>query len=221
MKRSEINTIMEQAIAFIESCSFKLPRFAFWTMNEWETKGPEADEIRNNRMGWDITDFGKGDFSSYGLFLFTVRNGSNDSSKNYCEKIMIVEENQMTPMHFHFDKTEDIINRGGGNLILRLYNSTPEGEFSDEEISVSMDGVVCSFKPGEEVTLEHGDSITLTPNLYHEFYAEKGKGKVRGGEISSVNDDEKDNRFYEEIGRFPEIEEDTDPLYPLCFEYPG
>ena len=35
-----------------------------------------------------------------------------------------------------------------------------------------------------------------------------------------VNDDNADNRFYEPQGRFPTIEEDEEPLYPLCFEYP-
>ena len=58
-------------------------------------------EIVANHLGWDITDFGKGDFTNYGLFLFTLRNGSPSNWKTlrgklYAEKIMIVEENQFT-----------------------------------------------------------------------------------------------------------------------------
>jgi D-lyxose ketol-isomerase len=34
-----------------------------------------------------------------------------------------------------------------------------------------------------------------------------------------VNDDRTDNRFYEPIGRFPEIEEDVPPLYLLTEDY--
>ena len=34
-----------------------------------------------------------------------------------------------------------------------------------------------------------------------------------------VNDDTRDNRFLEPLGRFPAIEEDEEPLYLLCNEY--
>ena len=34
------------------------------------------------------------------------------------------------------------------------------------------------------------------------------------------NDDNTDNRFYEEMGRFPTIEEDEAPYRLLCNEYP-
>ena len=35
------------------------------------------------------------------------------------------------------------------------------------------------------------------------------------------NDDNTDNRFYEPLGRFPEIEEDEPPYRLLCTEYPA
>ena len=38
---------------------------------------------------------------------------------------------------------------------------------------------------------------------------------------SQCNDDETDNRFYEKVGRFPEIEEDEAPYRLLCNEYPN
>jgi D-lyxose ketol-isomerase len=210
---------MRDAIAFIEFCRFHLPRFAFWTAADWEAKGPEADEIRGNGLGWDITDFGSGDFNATGLFLFTIRNGLKGSGRNYAEKIMIVEEGQVTPMHFHFDKTEDIINRGGGRLVIELYNANENEELADSDIEVVMDGVVRTVPAGGNVILEPGDSITLVPRLYHTFYGAEGAGKVLVGEVSSVNDDAVDNRFHKEVGRFPEIEEDEPALYPLCFEY--
>jgi len=40
------------------------------------------------------------------------------------------------------------------------------------------------------------------------------------GEVSRVNDDEKDNRFLEPIARFSKIEEDEPAIYFLCGEYP-
>lgn len=119
MKRSEVNNIMKEADAFMKSHGFFLPPFAYWTPDEWRAKGPEVREIVQNQMGWDITDFGQGNYEQFGLFLFTLRNGSvanlrSGRGKTYAEKVLIVDVDQITPMHFHWDKTEDIINRGGG-----------------------------------------------------------------------------------------------------------
>ena len=63
-----------------------------------------------------------------------------------------------------------------------------------------------------------GESISLERGQYHTFWAEGGMCLI--GEVSRVNDDNVDNRFYEKVGRFPEIEEDEPILYPLFSEYP-
>ncbi len=223
MKRSELNAIMERGIAFLEKMNFKLPPFAYWTPDEWQKKSDEYDEIRDNLMGWDITDFGSGDFKRIGLFLFTVRNGSlNDSkyTKTYAEKLMIVEENQVTPMHFHWNKTEDIINRGGGNLLITLYNSTEDEKLADTAVSVSQDGRRYEVPAGTTVRLTPGESITLPGYLYHTFWGEENCGTVLVGEVSKVNDDRVDNCFLEPVGRFPSIIEDAEPLHLLANEYP-
>ena len=221
MKRSEINALMKESVEFISGRAFSLPPFAFWSPAEWKTKGPEADEIRDCMLGWDITDFGSGDFHKVGLILFTLRNGHPTDeryAKTYCEKLLIVEENQLTPMHFHWFKTEDIINRGGGDLLIRLHNSTPEESLADTDVTVAVDGVERTFNAGGVVTLTPGESICLFDHMYHEFWAEKGKTLV--GEVSKVNDDVRDNRFLQPVGRFPAIEEDEEPLYLLSSEYP-
>lgn len=222
MKRSEINRIIKAGIGFMDGMNFKLPPFACWTPENWQTKGKEYDEIRDNGLGWDITDFGSGDFHKTGLLLFTLRNGSIGSeayTKPYAEKIMIADEEQVTPFHFHRDKMEDIINRGGGNLQVQLFNSDPDEKFADTAVKISIDGRNHTVAAGTVVKLEPGESITLTPYLYHKFWGEKGCGKVLLGEVSKVNDDCNDNRFYEPAGRFPEIEEDEKACYLLCNEY--
>ena len=130
MKRSEINNYIRQAKELFNKAGFNLPPFAFWSPDEWKGKGPEADEIRENALGWDITDFGCGRFETQGLLLFTIRNGNYQNPerypKKYAEKIMIVKPEQVTPMHFHWKKREDIINRSGGNLVLELYKSSED-----------------------------------------------------------------------------------------------
>ena len=123
MKRSEINAIIREAEAFMRDMNFHLPPFARWTLDEWQPVGSEAGEIVENGLGWDITDFGLGDFHKRGLLLITLRNGNaadaaKQHGKLYCEKIMIVEANQITPLHFHWKKMEDIINRGGSKLLV-------------------------------------------------------------------------------------------------------
>ena len=223
MKRSEINRIMRENLEFIGKMGFHLPPFAFFTPERWEMCGHEYDEIRNHMLGWDITDYGHGDFAKIGLFLFTLRNGSvsePDCKKTYAEKLLISDEDQYSPMHFHHYKMEDIINRGGGNLIVEVYNATDEDELADTPVTVTLDGCVKTVPAGTKLRLLPGESITLPPRQYHAFWAERGTGKVLIGEVSMVNDDNTDNRFYETQGRFPTIEEDEAPLYLLCNEYP-
>lgn len=223
MKRSQINAIIRDAKAFAARHRFKLPPFAFWTPEEWRTKGHEADEIRDCMLGWDVTDFGRGRYERLGLVLFTIRNGKHRDKrypKPYAEKLLIIGEEQITPMHFHWSKAEDIIVRGGGNLVIQLYNSTPDDKLARTPVTVSMDGVRHTFKAGTKVVLEPGQSITITQRLYHKFWGQKGKGPVLVGEVSMVNDDKRDNCFLEPLGRFPTIEEDEPPIHLLCNEYP-
>jgi D-lyxose ketol-isomerase len=220
MKRSEINQLIKLSKEFFNQMNFKLPPWAFWKPDEWKGKYETCSEIADNLLGWDLTDFGSGDFFRRGLILFTIRNGNiRKDKKPYAEKIMIVEEMQETPAHFHWSKMEDIINRGGGNLVIELWNSTPEEELSNEPFTVKTDGVLRKLLPGDKIILTPGESICLVQGLYHRFYGEAGKGKVLVGEVSAVNDDNTDNRFNLPVGRFPEIEEDEAPLHLLVSDY--
>jgi D-lyxose ketol-isomerase len=224
MKRSELNVIMQQSADFLARMQFLLPAFAFWTSDAWRDKGPECAEIVQSQLGWDITDFGSGDFGRVGLFMFTIRNGTmaelrNPLGKVYAEKVLIVREGQVTPTHFHFQKMEDIINRGGGNLMIQLWNSTPEQGLAESDVSVSVDGVRQVLPAGGTLVLRPGDSVCLTQHLYHRFWGQEQTGTVLVGEVSRVNDDRVDNRFLDPIGRFPEIEEDAEPLYLLYNDY--
>ena len=221
MKRSEINKILLENIEFIDKMNFKLPKFAYFTPEEWKEKGHEYDEIRENMLGWDVTDYGHGNYRNIGLFLFTIRNGNiNKPWKNYAEKLLISDEDQYSPMHFHHNKMEDIINRGGGNLIVEVFNATDDDQLADTDVTVFIDGHSEVVPAGTKIRLTPGESITLPQRQYHAFWAEKGFGKVLIGEVSMVNDDNVDNRFYETQGRFPTIEEDEEPIYLLCNEYP-
>ena len=222
MKRSEINRLQREAIDFFKNLNFHLPPWAFWSEDDWQKNKHRATEIIENKLGWDLTDFGLGDFYKLGLLLFTIRNGKvgEPKGKDYAEKIMIVREEQVTPWHFHWSKMEDIINRGGGNLVIELCNSTKDERLANTPVTVQTDGITQTIDAGGKIILQPGESISLPPYLYHQFYSEKGKGWVLVGEVSRVNDDDKDNRFLESIGRFPQIEEDEPPLYYLCNEYP-
>ena len=217
MKRSEINREIRLAEKFFASFRFKLPPFAAYTPEDWTKHGGEIDEIIDCELGWDLTDFGRGNFRKEGLLLFTIRNGRAGSpiySKPYAEKIMISRSGQVTLMHCHAAKTEDIINRGGGRLVFELYNRRGDTtELDDTPVTVSRDGERITVPAGKKLLLEPGQSLTLTPNLFHKFYGETG-GDVMVGEVSAVNDDHNDNIFLEPQLRFPVIEED-EPAYRL------
>lgn len=223
MKRSQINAVIQNTIAFAAQQGFQLPPFTRWTPAEWAVKGHEYDEIRDNMLGWDITDYGLGDFEKIGLALVTIRNGNQSNpkyDKPYAEKLLVLQEGQLAPMHFHWFKMEDIINRGGGNLMLDLYNSTEAGGFADTDVLVNSDGRSYHIPAGTTLRLTPGESVTLRKGTYHNIYVEDGFGPVLIGEVSLCNDDNTDNRFHEPIGRFPAIEEDELPFRLLCTEYP-
>ena len=223
MKRSEINRIIDESISFIEEMGFKTPEWVKWKLPQWKAHKDELDEIIDNMLGWDVTDFGSGDFLKEGLIMLNLRNGNFTNKekykKPYAEKILITEENQVTPTHFHWSKMEDIINRGGGTLIVELWNSTPDEEKASSDVLARVDGILTTVKAGGSIELKPGQSITLEPETYHRFYGKPGTGRILIGEVSSVNDDNIDNRFYENLPRFPELIEDEPADYILITEY--
>ena len=212
---------MKSALALAAEYRFALPPFVTWSMEEWRGKSHEYDEIKDNMLGWDITDFGSGDFHKVGLLMITLRNGNFNNpkyQKTYAEKLLISEVGQVTPYHFHWKKMEDIINRGGGVLVLKCYNSGAQREMLNTPVTVYKDGRAYEVAAGERIEVNVGESITLIPGQYHTFWAEKATCLI--GEVSKTNDDNVDNHFYEPVGRFPEIEEDEPILSPLFSEYP-
>lgn len=220
MRRSEVDGYIAEAAEFFAEQGFLLPPFAKWTPEEWGRLGSEGDGLRVQRLGWDVTDFHSGEFEALGLTLFTLRNGlgaGGRETKPYAEKIMMVREGQVTPLHYHRRKTEDIINRGGaGRLVVQVYNSGAAG-LADGAVVLGCDGIERRVEAGGTVVLGPGESVTLTPGVFHTFHAVDGVCMV--GEVSSVNDDDTDNYFLEALPRYAEIVEDAPARYRLCTEY--
>ncbi|WP_040489118.1 D-lyxose/D-mannose family sugar isomerase [Fulvimarina pelagi] len=223
MKRSDINRIMADAAEMIARYGFILPPFANWTPEEFKARKDEARHVIDSRCGWDITDYGGGRYDEMGLFLFTLRNGRlSDLTAGrgmcYAEKLLISREKQLSPMHTHVIKAEDIINRGGATLVVELFGSDGDGKFSETAGGrVMCDGLWRNYAPGERLSLSPGASVTLRPGDWHAFWGEGGNVLI--GEVSTVNDDETDNIFREPIGRFATIEEDEPPHRLLVSDY--
>ncbi len=223
MKRSRINDIMAQADEMIRHYGFVLPPWAYWSPDEFVSRKDEASRVISARNGWDITDYGDGDFDKMGLFLFTLRNGRLDDLQRgggmcYAEKLLISRQDQLSPMHTHVIKAEDIINRGGATLVVELFGSDADGNFAEDKGgTVFCDGIQRDFAAGEKLKLAPGESVTLMPGDWHAFWGEGGDVLI--GEVSTVNDDETDNIFREPIGRFAEIEEDVAPTHLLVSDY--
>lgn len=224
MKRSEINSYLREGDAFFRHFGICLPPWAHWTLEQWRAQRDQTARIRAVNMGWDVTDFGSGNFSRVGLLLFTIRNGlyggpTQGVTQNiYAEKIMMVRAAQATPWHFHSHKTEDIINRGGGVLIMRFAHHTATETRGTQPVEICVDGIPRQVEAQAEVEFTPGESVTLVPGIYHTFYGQRGSVLV--GEVSSVNDDATDNRFLDPLPRYPKVEEDEAMLWPLCNERP-
>ena len=166
MKRSEINRALRDMEKMIDRCSFKLPPFCYFTPEEWKEKGREYDEVRDNMLGWDITDFGMGDFDRVGFSLITLRNGNvsmDKYTKPYAEKLLYMKEGQSAAMHFHWNKMEDIINRGGGNVLIGVYNAGKEEGLADTDVLIHSDGREYTVPAGTQIRLRPGESITISP----------------------------------------------------------
>ena len=225
MKRSEINQAIENAKIAMGKINFKLPEFSKWNEDEWKNNINKIDTIKDVMLGWDVTDFGSDDFKNIGAVLFTIRNGNlynPEVGVPYCEKVIVFngDEKQVIPFHFHRNKTEDIINRGNGILEIELYNSTEDDKIDYEsDVEIYMDGILHTVKPGEMFEIHPGNSISLTPGVYHRFGGKKGAGNLVVGEVSKINDDNIDNVFAEEQKRFSAIIEDEKRKYVLCNEY--
>jgi D-lyxose ketol-isomerase len=223
MKRSKINRAIRWAKDLLDREGWRLPVYAYWDIDTWKKNAEKTENIRKLMLGWDVTDYGLDDYKNIGGVLYTLRNGSlNEKSCGvpYAEKLIILEEGQALPLHFHFTKTEDIINRRGGRLWLQLYNSQADNNVDyQNDVTVSIDGIWHIVHAGEKIVLENGQSISLTPRLYHKFGAVAGTGELIVGEVSSINDDNIDNHFFPDMPRYIEVEEDEPCEQILCNEY--
>jgi D-lyxose ketol-isomerase len=186
MKRSEINRAIVTSEKFFKQNNWALP--------------PQPK--------WDVTDFGLGEFSNYGLILVNLA-----EEVEYCEKLMYAAKGQTTPAHTHKKKKEDIICRTG-ELTIRLWAKNPADGTVDGTFQMKVNGSFQTFKSDSEITLKAGERITIEPGLWHEFYPASDECII--GEVSTANDDLNDNFFADaNIGRYAEIVEDEPPIVKL------
>jgi len=219
MKRSEINAAIARAENDFRTAGFALPGFASWSLERWREAA--VAELAATGHGWDVTDFAEGKFAQRGLLLFTLRNGrpeGGSANRPYAEKIMISRQDQLTPMHRHASKIEDIINRAAINstarLAIKLFDSEADGTLArGRKVLAHLDGVTREVDPGSVIYLHSGESITLFPGTFHTFWGDGGDVIV--GEVSSVNDDNNDNFFAEPLARFASIVENEAIYRPL------
>ena len=223
MLRSNIDSAIDSARAFSATAGFALPEFAGWSRDEWLGQVERLRPTLTRGLGWDVTDFGRGDFARYGLCLCTIRNGrvadvDRNTAQTYAEKFMVVEVGQETPFHLHPRKTEDIINRGGGVLRVEVYPA--EGNLLGTGSTTTLvDGIETDVAAGEGILIRPGQSIQIPSGVFHRFWAEGDR--VLGGEVSAINDDDTDNVFLDPFPRYASIEEDARPRYLLVGEYAG
>jgi len=231
VKRSEINATLLLARDFFEAYRFKLPKWAAWSPVNWDYSGEEMQAIKDCQLGWDVTDFAQGNFSEQGMTSFMLRNGApslepppdhapQEAKRHYSEKIMLVQLHQTLPLLALKHRTQDLINRGGGDLVVQVYLSTTEYELDEKKrVPLQVNGIAYNVKAGGIVRLVSGDGLTLQPATYYKYWAEKASCIV--GAISTTCDETNDYLFFDpNCQRFPSIEPDESPLHLLHYEYP-
>jgi D-lyxose ketol-isomerase len=222
MERSRLDAAVDGARSLAAEAGIALPGFASWSRADWLAgAASEAAAVRpalERGLGWDVTDFGRGDFDRVGLVLCTLRNGTlaerdSGAGQTYAEKFLVAQDGQETPTHLHRRKTEDIINRGGAALVVEL---RPEQGDADTVVTL-VDGLERAVRAGVPVRLEPGQSIQVPAGVFHRFWADGGV--VLAGEVSSVNDDVDDNVFLDPFPRYAAVDEDAPARYLLVSEY--
>lgn len=225
MKRSEIDAAIDMAMARLDEYKIKLPMFGYWKEADFIANKDKLERVKDRMLGWDVSDFSSGEFKKCGAVLFTVRNGDKndkDLKAPYAEKYIILDDKdeQEIPLHYHIAKTEDIINRGGGVMVVEMYKKAADGGLDTEsDCEFYMDGIKYTKKAGEKIEVTPGNSITIEPFMFHRFYAKNGEGVLVVGEVSRVNDDNCDNVFAVTRDRFCGIDEDAPRKYVLVNEY--
>jgi len=238
VKRSEINASILLARDFFGAYRFKLPKWAAWSAINWDYSGEEMQAIKDCQLGWDVTDFGLGDFTRQGMTFFMLRNGdpsrkpvpensedlpaetSKGLGRDYSEKIMLGQMNQTLPFIALKKRAHDLINRGGGDLVVQVHRSTPEHDLDEESrVPIQVNGIAYNIKAGGIVRLVPGDGLTLLPGIFHKYWTEKAGCIV--GNISTTCNEAEDYLFLDpQSRRFPEIEPDESPIHLLHYEYP-
>ena len=167
MKRSEINAAIARAIELMAAQRWFLPPWAHWPAERFAQSPETARYLRDHQMGWDVTDFGSGDFPRRGLTLFCVRNGLQNEAtgKPYAEKLLVVGEEQETPAHRHRVKMEDIINRGGGVLIFEFAHADHFGKPTDAPPVKPPNAVMLTTEP--QANVERHDALRKAREARH------------------------------------------------------
>ncbi len=144
MRRSEINTIIQQAADAFER--------HYWAF-------PPVPK-------WDVTDFGLGDFSACGLVLINLA-----EEKEYCEKLMYATKGQITPRHHHKHKKEDIISRWG-TFCIALYGGTGRVQVNGEMRSYNTEGEEFILHAGERITITQDMDHAFWPTTEYAILGE-------------------------------------------------
>ena len=224
VKRSFIDGRIDRMLKLCDRHGVALPPFAQWREADFRANPEPAKLIAVRGMGWNVVEFKPGLFAREGLSLFTLRMGDwrelgAGRGRLYAEKAIVAEDGQRAPHHYHVVKTEDIVNRGGARFVVELFKVDTQGAPLKDRFRALKDVTVLDLTPGDRVSLEPGESLTLEPFIAHAFWAEGGAAVA--GEVSLANDDSADNYFLPPLNAPDPIDEDAPARYVTLRDHGG
>ncbi len=206
--------MIKDAELLFELNGFRLPPFAYLMPSEWLTKSASYSELRHNGLGWMCTDFG----ADHGAVIrFILRRGDPEAEKYrkpYSEEIFMCRKGTSVPPHCHLSRMQDIVNRGGGVLTVRILG-TRKGM---ENVTLRKDGFTFTVHQYGLVKLCEGESLTIPAGCIHEICADGDDVAV--SEISTFMCITSDDYFtVRKPARSLKLEEDEPPYRLLISDY--
>ena len=215
MQRSEVNCLQREALRAFAEHRFALPPFATWNEAEWRNNPEAACYCHAHQMGWDITDFGSGDFAPRARDLpRPERRQGFSTEKPYAKPPVVPRSTRRRIISTASRWRTSSAAAAQPDPELAKY---VDGALAEQPVTVTVDDGSASPAPASRSSASPARASPSPARSGTAFTPKRATGRVRRGGLAG------ERRPYPQLflrkGRpVRGIEEDQEKLYPLWNE---